>query len=559
MLEYFDIWRFLAGLGTFLFGMSFIELALKNLSGRRFKKFLRQYTNTPIKAILGGTFVTAILQSSSVVSLMVLAFVGAGIIQLKNAIGIIFGSNLGTTLTGWIVATLGFKLDIESFALPMIAIGGITLIMLDKSEKLKETGRFLLGFGFLFLGLDFMKISIGEITEIIDITTFQGLNPYLFFIVGFILTAIIQSSSASMVITLSALNAGIIPIESAAAMVIGSDLGTTITVLIGGIKGTPSKKRVALSHFLFNLITDLIALALLYPLLQLITTYFQFSDPLYTLVFFHTSFNILGILLLLPFIGVFAKFLEKRFVKDDNQLAQHINKVPANVPEAAIEALANETKLLIQHIIYLNLTALRINTGLFSFPDYIKKEEKGVFKPFIYKEKYAAVKQLGGEIIEYHINILNEKLEGNEAGEINQSIHAVRHAMSSVKQVKDILHNIQEFENSSNDAKRSLYEFIKGQLNEFHLSLHNVFQSSQPAIYFEELTDLLQENQQIYQRFLQQIYQQIEKDTINEIEISTMINVNREIHHANRSLILAIKDSLLSPEEAKNFNLIPEK
>ena len=139
----FDTWKFLAGLGTFLVAMFFVEIALKNLAGRSFKKFLRLHTTNPIKGIMWGTVVTATLQSSSVVSLMVLAFVGAGIIELRNAISIIFGSNLGTTFTGWIVASLGFKLDIEGLALPLIAIGAIAFVSYNRREKLKEIARFL--------------------------------------------------------------------------------------------------------------------------------------------------------------------------------------------------------------------------------------------------------------------------------------------------------------------------------------------------------------------------------------------------------------------------------
>ena len=133
--ESFDFWRFLAGLGIFLLGMLFIEEALKNLAGRTFKKFLRKHTSHPVKGILSGTVVTALLQSSSVVTLMLLAFVGAEIMTLRNAIGVIFGSNLGTTFTGWIVTLLGFKLEIESFALPMIAIGGLVRVFLNGKGK----------------------------------------------------------------------------------------------------------------------------------------------------------------------------------------------------------------------------------------------------------------------------------------------------------------------------------------------------------------------------------------------------------------------------------------
>ena len=234
MLSQFNTWEFLAGLGIFLLAMVLLEDSLEKLAGRPFKKFLRRHTDRPVKAILSGTFVTAILQSSSVVSLMVLAFVGAGIIELKNAIGIIIGSNLGTTFTGWVVAIFGFNFDIEEFTLPFIAFGGLSMVFFAKREKLFLFGQLIIGFGFLFLGLDYMKSSIALLAENFDISPFAAYSPYLLFLVGFVLTAIIQSSSAAMVIALSALYAQIITLEAAAAMVIGNDLGTTTTVILGG-------------------------------------------------------------------------------------------------------------------------------------------------------------------------------------------------------------------------------------------------------------------------------------------------------------------------------------
>ena len=554
MAEPFDTWKFLAGLGIFLFGMYFVELSLKDLAGRSFKKFLRKHTTNPVKGILAGTLVTMLLQSSSVVSLMVLAFVGAGILQLRNAIGIIFGSNLGTTFTGWIVTALGFKVHIESFALPFIAVGGLSMMLLSNREKLLEIGRFLLGFGFLFLGLEFMKTSVGNLASTVDMGLFASWDPYWFFLVGFVLTAIIQSSSAAMVITLSALNAGVISLEAAAAMVIGNDLGTTITVILGAIKGAPSKKRVATSHFLFNLVTDLLALALLYPLLKIITQYVGVSDPLYTLVFFHSAFNLIGIALLLPFIGLFARFLESRFTNGTEQVSRFIGTVPPNVAEAAVEALNKDIRRLIDKVFLLNITALRINPGLFTFPDDVKDLPRGNR----YRNDYASVKQMEGELVEYYLYIQNEKLENSESELLNRSIHAVRNAVISAKGVKDIMHNIRDFASSSNDAKRGLYLYSKGLLNEFYLSLHQIFHSPNAASYFEQLAGMLSENQMIYERFLKEIYRQIQGRLLDDEEISTLLNVNREIFNANRALILAIKDLLLQPREAADFNNIPE-
>ena len=280
-----------------------MEGSLEQIAGRTFKKFLRKHTNNPFKAVLVGILITIILQSSSVVSLMVLAFVGAGIIELRNAIGIIIGSNLGTTFTGWVVAYFGFSFEIEAFVFPFLAIGGLSMFFFSRDQKLYHIGSLIVGFGALFMGLDYMKSSIDLFAQNFDISPFANYSPYLLFLVGFVLTAIIQSSSAGMVITLSALNSGIIPLEGAAAMVIGNDLGTTITVLLGAMKGSKVKRQVAFSHFSYNFIIDIITLIFLFPLLELVTKIIGTSNPLLTLVAFHSSFNFIGILIFIPLLG----------------------------------------------------------------------------------------------------------------------------------------------------------------------------------------------------------------------------------------------------------------
>ncbi len=454
----FNVWAFLAGLGIFLLGMIMVEAALTTLGGRPFKKFLRKYTNHPIKAILSGTIVTAVLQSSSVVSLMVLALVGAGIIELYNALGIILGSNLGTTFTGWIVAYFGFKFDIESFALPFIAIGALVMAFFPGKEKLYNIGNLLGGFGFLFLGLEYMKSSIELLAQNFDLAPFIAYGPYLLFFVGFILTAVIQSSSAVMVIALSALNAGVIPLESAAAMVIGSDLGTTITVIFGGLKGTPAKKRVALGQFLFNLIVDILALAFLYPLLRLVTKVYGLSDPLMALVAFHSTFNIMGILLFLPFLKLFSRFLNKRFAKEEQQVAYFINNVPSNVPEIAIESLRKEIQHLIERVFLLQVSILEIEPQIFNYRlnTFLRAESK---RSSIVQ--YEKIKELEGELVEFYVNIQNEQLERDDSIRLKQLILAIRYAMNAAKGVKDVSHNVnRELYNSNKGLVLAIKELL---------------------------------------------------------------------------------------------------
>ena len=220
MNDLFDYWGLLAGIALFLFAMSQIEAALKTFGGRSLAIYLKRHTRHRFQSLLGGLVGTALLQSSSVVGLMVLAFVGAGMLTLTAALGIIFGSNLGTTFTGWIVATLGFKVDLSAFSLPLIAIGGGFYLL--AGGRWSELGRGLLGLGLLLLGLQFMKDSVASLEALIDINELAALAPWQYLLFGLVVAAVIQSSSATMMITLTALNEGIIDLPNAAALAIGA-------------------------------------------------------------------------------------------------------------------------------------------------------------------------------------------------------------------------------------------------------------------------------------------------------------------------------------------------
>jgi phosphate:Na+ symporter len=252
MSAHFDLWKLLAGLGIFLFGMFLLEESVRALSGRAFTRIIRVYTDGRLRSIASGSLVTALLQSSSAVSLVVLAFVGAGVMSMPNAIGVIMGSNIGTTFTAWIVAVLGFKIKIENFALPFIGIGAIGLIFFRSSSKLSHISRLLIGFGFLFLGLDYMKGAVENFAQNFDLCHLPNYGLLFYVLVGTLLTALMHSSAATIAIVLTALNSQLITFDVGIAVVIGANVGTTITILLGSIGGVPAKKRVAFSHLIFN-------------------------------------------------------------------------------------------------------------------------------------------------------------------------------------------------------------------------------------------------------------------------------------------------------------------
>ena len=253
----------LIGLSIFLFGMMQLERSVESLSSRWMKQWLANTTGHRFSSVFAGTTITALVQSSSMVSLVVLAFASAGIMPLFNAIGVLLGANLGTTFTGWLVAMLGFKLDLQVVALPTIGLGGLLQVFGERREKTRAAGAALFGLGLMLFGLGLIKAVVGGVAEYGDLHLMLGMNPLGYVVIGVLLATVIQSSSASMLVALTALSSGIINFPSAAAIVIGADLGTTSTTVLGSLKGSPIKRQLALAHVLFNVVVAVYVVSLL--------------------------------------------------------------------------------------------------------------------------------------------------------------------------------------------------------------------------------------------------------------------------------------------------------
>lgn len=545
MNDYFDLWKLLAGLGLFLFAMNHLEFALKQLAGKRFRRFLRYSTDKPIRSAVGGIMATAIVQSSSLVGLIVLAFVGAGLIPLVNAIGIVLGSNLGTTFTGWIVATLGFKLDLTTFIFPLAAAGGLSYGLLKGHWR--SVSQLILSFAFLLMGLDFMKDSVGTLTEHVDINVLSGYPLIVFLLVGVVFTAIIQSSSATMMLTLSALYAGIIPLPAAAALVIGADLGTTSTVLLGSLQGVVAKRRLAMAHVLFNLTIDMLAFIALFPLLSLVEL-LSISDPLYSLVAFHSLFNLFGIALFLPLIKQFTYFLEHWIKEDEQHIERFIHNVPQDVTDAALEALAKESKHLLYLVIRLNLRFLRISpktAGVADSEYHLPKALASASK----LEHYIAIKRLEGEIVSYALKIKlddsDEKFDKIKNDEIMQKIenliNAVRSGVYSAKSLKDIDENLQSFYVIDNDTVSKYFDELKKPVHSIYTSIFRLLGKTHSNEFIDEELSLLKEKSQVFHHeFASKIYKKMSAIHLTSLDLSTLLNVNKEIQTSEKALIKAL-------------------
>ena len=536
-----------AGLGIFLLGMSFLEHALSELGGVRLRSFLKRHTKNPLKAVVGGTVATAILQSSSVISLLVLAFVGAQMIELRNALAIIMGANLGTTFTGWIVAFFGFSVKIESFSYPLIAIGLVAMALLRSHGKLPHYAKLVAGFGLLFFGLGFMKEAMDGFAQNFDLSGFKNYGIVVFFLVGVVFTAIIQSSSATMALTLSALNMQIVTLDSAAALVIGADLGTTITVILGAVGGTVAKKRVALFHLLFNLLVDLAALLSLPILIAFVQWVISSENPLFILVGFHNLFNIAGIVVFLPFVAQIANWLEQRFTKPEISPARFISKVTPTVEEAASEALDKEVRRLVAMVAHLSRQWTHLENRVADFdPEGLQER---LYRPNGLKDRYNYIKRLEGEILHYMASMRQTKSSPEIEPYLAACTGAVRDAVRSVKAIKNVRHDVEYFEGSLQEAEQSLFNGIISALKEFYSEFDDIWNSPDQDAKFEELIELNELVELQYREQMEAIYATVGKTRLGKEEISTLLNVIRQLHTSNSALLGATKAVFLSDEQ----------
>lgn len=545
----YDFWHFLAGLGLFLYGIAEIEVALKKLGGQKFVKFLRNHTKSPLESIGSGTILTALLQSSSLVSLIVLAFVGSRYIPMPNALGMIMGANLGTTFTGWIVAIFGFKLDIESYALPLVAIGAIGLVFLLHKSKKRYISMTIFGFGLLLFGLGFMKSGMDSMINIINIDSYANLNYIYFFMIGIVVTAVIQSSSAMMAIVLSALSLESISLTQAAATVIGADLGTTVTVVLGSLSGATVKKQVALFHVVFNLIVDVLALLFLPLLLIFINEIVQVTDPLFSLVLFHNIFNAIGILLFLPFLKYISEYINRIFKVKNDCAAKFINSVDYKIPSMPLDSLKCEIEHMITHVIKFNMDVLNVN--LDKQQEILKIQNKFSFYDMSIIERYEHIKKLESEIINYTSILIKQSLSDDDRKLLFLWTASARNLVHSARSMKTIENDIIELiriddSNSYNNKE----ELVKSSfiLYKQVLALINYDNVNNN---FDKLKQLDSSNEHTHDRLVKYIYSNY------SVNVSTPLNVVREIYSSNKALISSIKEYMLSVDSLNLLDNFP--
>jgi len=470
-----DAQEIAAGVAIFLFGMLMLEDGFKQFGGGALERILERATGSTPRAISFGILSTTLLQSSSLVSVITISFLSAGLITLIGGVGIIFGANIGTTTGAWLVAGLGLKINIAAYAMPMIALS--IVLVFQKSKPLRGIGYALAGLGFLFLGIHHMKEGFDAFKDQLDLTRFAltGLLGLLVYsLVGTTATVVMQSSHATMVLILTALAAGQISYENALALAIGANIGTTITAIISSLGANFQGKRLALAHLIFNMATAIVALVFLAPLRDSVDWISDAvgiapGDFAMKLAVFHTIFNVLGVALMLPFLSRLITFLERRITEPvpDVSRPRYLNEAVDEFPQTLEIALGKEVLHLYENATELILHGLNLHRDqLFETTDVaaLVRKSRSPVELDIDEGYERHVKTLYAAIVEFTTRAGDKRL----APEIADRVYAMRDVASdivqAVKSVKHLRKNILRYTIRPQNVVTELYDGLRTEI-----------------------------------------------------------------------------------------------
>ena len=471
--SFYDFLKLLGSLALFLYGMKIMSEGLQKFAGDRLRKILTAMTTNRVTGVLTGVLITALIQSSSATTVMVVSFVNAGLLSLSQSIGVIMGANIGTTVTAWIISALGFKVDMAAMSLPLLAIG-VPLLFSGKSNR-KYIGEFIFGFSFLFMGLSMLKSNapdLGQNPEMLSFvqnyTDMGFMSVILFVIIGTVLTMIVQASAATMAITLIMCANGWLSFELGAALVLGENIGTTITANLAALTGNVPAKRAALAHLVFNIFGVIWVLCLFKPFTMAIswfvTDVMQTVDPAVAVSFklsaFHTAFNICNVLILIWFV----KFIEKTVCKiipqkeqEEEYRLRFITGGLLSTSELSIMQARKE----------INLFAERIRRMYGMVGDLLHTTNENDFnKLFSRIEKYENI----SDNMEIEIaNYLNSVSEGRLSSESKLEIRGMLREVTEIESIGDSCYNLAR---TINRKRSGGMDFTEKQYEHIHQMMH---------------------------------------------------------------------------------------
>jgi len=541
----------LAGVAILLFGMTMLEEGFRVFTKGPLQNILKKATNKLYKSISAGALVTALIQSSSLVSVITISFISAGLISLSGGLGLIFGANIGTTATAWLVAGFGLKIKISALALAMLVFG--IVFSFQKKLTYKGIGNVLAGLGFFFLGIYYMKEGFDVYKDYIDLRQY-AMTGYLGVIVytgiGIVLTTILQSSSATLALILTALSAGQIEYENALALAIGANVGTTITAVLGSLSSNIAGKRLAGAHLIFNVVTGVVALILIYPLANLVNkiselTHIAATDYTLKLALFHTIFNILGVLIMMPFINkleiLLLRVFKERMDKDIDE-PKYLNEAVLEFPGSVISSLVNESKYLYKNAIFeIVAHALNIHREDIKSDKKIGKIVKTSTEDFntdIESLYYKKVKSIYGEILRYATTAQSKlKLSKKQNKAILDIKIANRKMIEIIKDIRELNKNISLATELSNKFVQKEYNGFRKKLTKVLRTIYLFRKEEDNLKYAQILSELKKEAKDNIRLSNKSIDKLIRKDLITAKEASSLFNDYTNVNNVTKKLI----------------------
>ena len=511
--SFYDFLKLIGSLGLFLYGMKIMSEGLQKVAGDRLRSILTAMTTNRVTGVLTGVLITALIQSSSATTVMVVSFVNAGLLTLAESISVIMGANIGTTVTAWIISIFGFKVDMAAFALPLLAIA-LPLIFSGKSNR-KSVGEFIFGFSFLFMGLSYLKANAPDLNAnpemlafVQNYTDMGFFSILLFLFIGTILTMIVQASAATMAITLIMCANGWISLELGAALVLGENIGTTITANLAALTANTQAKRAALAHFVFNVFGVIWVLIIFHPFMQLVNwvvdTFFQTSNPevaiSYKLSAFHSIFNICNVCILIWGVKLIERTvcaLIRPKEEDEEPRLRFITGGMLSTAELSILQARKE----------IHLFAERTHRMFGMVQDLMHTEKDDDFnKLFSRVEKYENI----SDNMELEIaNYLNQVSEGRLSSESKLQIRAMLREVTEIESIGDSCYNLAR---TINRKRQTNQDFTEKQYEHIHFMM--------------KLTD----------DALAQMIVVVEKPEHQSIDINKSFNIENEINNYRNQL-----------------------
>jgi phosphate:Na+ symporter len=553
-----DFKEIAAGVSIFLFGMLFLEEGFKAFTGGVLEKLLQKTTDKTWKSLLFGVVSTSIMQSSSLVSVITISFISAGLVTLVGGIGIIFGANIGTTTGAWLVAAFGLKVKISAYAMPMLVFG--IVLSFQKSKYLKGFGAVLAGLGFLFLGIHYMKEGFEAFKGSFDLASLavEGyLGLFLFAGIGAAATVVMQSSHATLVLILTALAASQISYENALALAIGANVGTTITAIIGSLSANVEGKRLAGAHLIFNVVTGVIAIVFISQfvwLVDIISNQVGIALDNYTmkLAVFHTLFNLTGVIVMVPLIGRLADYLVKVLPEKEKDLAEplYLNDAVIEFPETVLKSLKKEVWHLFDSAFELMAHGINLHrTEILKSEDLEKTiDEDREIHEFDLDEQYESkVKVLYSAIIEF-ISNAQSNMPSIYAEEMFRLRKASSEIVECVKHIKHLRKNATRYMVSDNEHIRTEYNRLRYQISMILREIYRLRDEEDydHALGMLELDELKAEIQLEHGQLDKRITEVLRDDRITAAMATSLLNDFNYVDETSRNLLDTAQALLVS-------------